>query len=352
MKLKLSTLVPLIMLGLALAACSKGSLNAPRTDVFEIHALADCSDEPLKEFCVNVLEGTAELYIKTGVKDFNVFWQDAASSPWLKVISCDKTDDPSVWKVVLDCNNRSEGVLYTRRTGTLSVSKPEVNLGFFMPVHQGAIERTGADFTDFKFGSWLPADVSGEKSISEWSNALLNKGFSSELSSDKKTFCYGRYGYLKIGDEKGNKGNLITPTNSLHRYDSLLMVSFKAASFPGDDRSFNVEVVGGGVIRDFAEEERKCMTLETVDIVTDAVTQEGLWEPETNFIVFIESVPSSPVGVNTCLKITSGASGTGTGSRLFIDDFYVMKLVEDQDIDYFRMNQGSGRDRILASKNE
>jgi hypothetical protein len=63
-------------------------------------------------------------------------------------------------------------------------------------------------------------------------------------------------------------------------------------------------------------------------------------------------VENNPVGVNTCLKITSGASGNGKGSRLFIDDFYVMKLVQDQDVDYFLMNQGSGRDRILAPIND
>lgn len=125
MKLKLSTLIPLAMLGLALVACSKDDRNAPRTDGFEIHALADCSDEPLKEFCVDVLEGTSELYIRTDVTDFNVFWQDAAGTPWLEVSACEKTDVPSVWKVTLNYSGRSEGVLYTRRTGTLSVTKPK-----------------------------------------------------------------------------------------------------------------------------------------------------------------------------------------------------------------------------------
>lgn len=348
MKLKLSTLIPLAMLGLALVACSKDDRNAPRTDGFEIHALADCSDEPLKEFCVDVLEGTSELYIRTDVTDFNVFWQDAAGTPWLEVSACEKTDVPSVWKVTLNYIGRSEGVLYTRRTGTLSVTKPEVNLAAFLSVHQGAIERTGNDFSDFKYGSWLPDDASGEMPFESWSDALKKKGFSSETA----LACFGRYGHLKIGDGNGTKGNLVTPTNGLHRYDSLLMVSFKVAAYPGDDKSFKVDVVGGGVIRDFTAEGKTSLTLETVDITTNAVTQEGLWKPETNFIVFISSVENNPVGVNTCLKITSGASGNGKGSRLFIDDFYVMKLVQDQDVDYFLMNQGSGRDRILAPIND
>lgn len=351
MKFKLSTLIPLAVLSLGLMACSKEGSNAPRTDAFEIHALADCSDEPLTSYCVDVLEGTTDLYIRTGVTDFEVFWQDAASTPWIEVSACVQTEDPSVWKVTLDCSRRSSGVLYTRRTGTLSVTKPEMNLGTFLQVHQGALERTGSDFSDFKYGSWLPSDASGEMPYAGWSDALLKQGFSSE-PEDGVTACYGRYGHLRIGDELGRKGSLITPTNALHRYDSLLMVTFKAASWPGDDRSFKVDVVGGGVIRDFAAEGRTGLVLETEDINMNAVTQDGLWSDGNSFIVFIATTASSRIGVNTCLKITSGASEAGTGARLFIDDFHVMKLAEGQDIDYFLKNQGSGRDRILASNNE
>jgi hypothetical protein len=351
MKLKLSTLVSLAVMALASVACSKDDRNAPRTDAFELHALADCSDEPLNEFCVNVLEGTSELYIKTDVADFEVFWQDAAPSPWLEVVSCEKTSDPSVWKMTLSYAQRSSGVLYTRRTGTLSVTKKQINLGTFLPVHQGAIERIGEDFSDFKYGSWLPTDFSGEKLCSEWTDALRKKGFSSEPVAESYS-CYGRYGHLRLGDAAGSKGNLLTPTSSLHRYDSLLMVTFKAASYPGDDKSFKVDVVGGGVIRDFVQEGKTSMTFQTEDIITNAVTQEGLWKPESNFIVFIASTETNPVGVNTCLKITSGASSSSAGSRLFIDDYYVTKLVDGKDVDYYQLNQGSGKDRILASNNE
>jgi hypothetical protein len=253
--------------------------------------------------------------------------------------------------MTLSYAQRSSGVLYTRRTGTLSVTKKQINLGTFLPVHQGAIERIGEDFSDFKYGSWLPTDFSGEKLCSEWTDALRKKGFSSEPVAESYS-CYGRYGHLRLGDAAGTKGNLLTPTSSLHRYDSLLMVTFKAASYPGDDKSFKVDVVGGGVIRDFVQEGKTSMTFQTEDIITNAVTQEGLWKPESNFIVFIASTETNPVGVNTCLKITSGASSSSAGSRLFIDDYYVMKLVDGKDVDYYQLNQGSGKDRILASNNE
>mgnify|MGYP003402442345 CR=1 FL=1 len=351
MKIKNLALFLVVVLAVT-SGCSKDDRNAPRTDGFELHALADCSDEPLKDYCIDILESTSELYIKTEHLDFDVFWQDAAPAPWLEVISCEQTSTPDIWKVTLKYKRRSEnGVLYTRRSGTLSVAKPDVNVASFLQVHQGAIMRTGEDFADFKYGSWLPTDLSGDKLISEWTNALTKKGFSSEVSADQTPSCYGRYGHLRIGEESGKQGSLITPTNSLHRYDSLLMVTFKAASWPGDDKSFKVEVSGGGVIRDFVSEGRTSITLQTEDIVTNAVTPEGMWKPETNFMVFIASTEKNPVGVNTCLKITSGASSKG-GSRLFIDDYYVVKLVDGQDVDYYQANQGSGRDKILASNND
>ena len=350
--MKIKTLALFLTVVLAMAvSCSKDDRNAPRTDGFELHALADCSDEPLKEYCVDILEGTSDLYLKTDLLDFDVFWQDAAPSPWLEVVSYEQTSTPAIWKITLKCSKRSEGVLYTRRSGTLSVAKPEANVAAFLQVHQGAIMRTGEDFTDFKYGSWVPTDLSGDKLITEWTNALTKKGFSSEVSADQTPSCYGRYGHLRIGEESGKQGNLITPTNSLHRYDSLLMVTFKAAAWPGDDKSFKVEVLGGGVIRDFVAEGKTTLTLQTEDIVTNAVTPEGMWKPETNFIVFIASTEKNPVGVNTCLKITSGASSKG-GSRLFIDDYYVVKLIDGQDVDYYQLNQGSGRDKILASNND
>ena len=86
MKIKNSALFLAVVLALAVS-CSKDDRNAPRTDGFELHALADCSDEPLKEYCVDILEGTSELYLKTDLLDFDVFWQDAAPSPWLEVVS-------------------------------------------------------------------------------------------------------------------------------------------------------------------------------------------------------------------------------------------------------------------------
>jgi hypothetical protein len=291
------------------------------------------------------------LFLKTNVSDFEVFWQDALTEPWAKVVSCESLSS-GIYKVTLSYDALSDAVTYSRRTGTLALSKPEINLGLFFPVHQGAVERTFADFSEIKYGSWIPTESGKEVEFSNWSDVLLKKGFSTEtVGNADATALYGKNGMVRLGDSEGRKGALITPVNSDHRYDSLLMVTFKAAAYVGDLRKFTVEVVGGGVFKDQLASGGKKIVLEAPEVNENALTPEGLWTEGSCFTLFVNSTNSSTMGVNTCFKITSGAEGTGN-SRLFIDDFSVYKLTEDIDLDYYTLNQGSGQDRILAGNNK
>ena len=152
---------------------------------------------------------------------------------------------------------------------------------------------------------------------------------------------------VKLGDASGNKGALITPVNANHRYDSLLMVTFKAAAYKGDQRKFTVEVLDGGVFKDQLSTSGKKIVLQAPYVNEVAVTQEELWPKDGHFVLFVNSTKASPIGVNTCFKFTSGAEGDGN-ARLFIDDFCVYKLVSNLDLDYYALNQGSGTDKILV----
>ena len=349
MKIKISTLV--VLIAAVALSCTKQDANAPRKESFELYATSDCSGEPLSAFCVDVKANTSELFLKTNVSDFEVFWQDALTEPWAKVVSCESLSS-GIYKVTLSYEALSDAVTYSRRTGTLALSKPEINLGLFFPVHQGAVERTFADFSEIKYGSWIPTESGKEVEFSNWSDVLLKKGFSTEtVGNADATALYGKNGMVRLGDSEGRKGALITPVNSDHRYDSLLMVTFKAAAYVGDLRQFTVEVVGGGVFKDQLASGGKKIVLEAPEVNENALTPEGLWTEGSCFILFVNSTNSSTMGVNTCFKITSGAEGTGN-SRLFIDDFSVYKLTEDIDLDYYTLNQGSGQDRILAGNNK
>lgn len=337
----------------ALLSCTEEGLNGPREESIEIHALADCSDAPLEAYCLNVKGGTADLYVKTDVEDFNAFWQDAAGTPWAEVTSCEQTDTRGVWHLTVSHSDRSSDCLYYRRGGTLTVSAPDLNLGLFLPVYQGAAPRVQDHFSDFVYGSWNPQVTDGETHISKWSTTLTDKGFTSEPVSGDEPCCYAGNGYLKIGDGEGRKGNLITPYNELYRYDSLLMVTFRAAAYQDavgmkDDSAFKVEIIGGGVLRD--DTSKTSLTLNAPYINPWAETAGQVWPDDSRFIVFFTKTDADPLTVSTRIRFTSGASGmTETGnSRLFIDDICVMRLVDGLDEDFFTENGGSGQDRILA----
>lgn len=338
----------------SLLSCEQTELNAPRKESIEIHALADCSDEPLEAYCLGVEGGNADLYVKTNVEDFNAFWQDAAGTPWAEVTSCEETDVKGVWHLTLNHSDRSSDCLYYRRGGMLSVSAPDLNLGNFLPVYQGAASRVQDHFSDFVYGSWNPQVTDGETHISKWSTTLTAKGFTSEtISGDTEPRCYARNGCLKIGDGEGHKGNLLTPYNELYRYDSLLMVTFRAAAYQDemgmkDDASFTVEIVGGGVLRD--DVTRTSMTLEAPYVNPWAETAGQVWPQDSWFMVFFTETEASQLSVNTRIRFTSGASGmTESGcSRIFIDDVCVMRLVDGLDEDFYTKNNGSGHDSILA----
>ena len=345
MKIRISTLI--VLLAVAVVSCAKQDANAPRKERFEVYAAADCSGEPLAAYCLDVNGNTSELYVKTNVSDFDVFWQDAFLEPWAEVVSCEKVAS-DVYKVQLSYDPISDAVTYSRRSGTLAFSEPEINYGLFFPVHQGSIERSFSDFSEIKYGSWIPTDSEKETKWEEWTDVLKKKGFSTEVvAPSEKSALYAKYGMMKLGDAEGRRGALITPVNANHRYDSLLMVTFKAAAYKGDLKKFSVEVLGGGVIRDYAATGGNKIVFEAPYINENAVTQEELWPKEAYFILFVSSTETSPVGVNTCFKFTSGAEGQGN-SRLFVDDFCVLKLVKDIDLDYYSLNQGSGTDKILV----
>jgi len=345
MKIRISVL--LILLSALVLSCAKQDANAPRKDSFELYATADCIGDPLDAFCVDLKENSSELFVKTNVSGFEVFWQDELLEPWAEVVSCENISS-GLYKVTLAYDALSDAVSYSRRSGTLAFSKPEINYGLYFPVHQGLIERTSYDFSDIKYGSWIPSDQEKEVEYELWTDVLKNKGYSTEpVSPSESSALYGKFGMLKLGDASGHKGALITPVNSNHRYDSLLMVTFKAAAFMGDVKKFSVEIVGGGVFKDQLQQGGKKMLLEAPYINEDAVTPEALWPKEGHFILFVNSTEASPVGVNTCFKFTSGAEGDGN-ARLFIDDFSVFKLVDGLDLDYYTLNQGSGTDKILA----
>ena len=346
----------LLISGIAALAlsCSHEKAAVTREDKLTFHALADCSDEPLKEAAVGVLAGTRTLYLKSSFdKEAELFWQDAATWPWGSVREFEPTGTKGVYKVTLSYPDRYPGVWYAKRVGTLSAVIPGEDFGVFLPVRQGATDRVNEDFSAWTYGSADPWSDISDTPLDKWTTALKDKGFSSEpVGSDTLGRCYGRVGYIRLGDKDAHRGSVLTPRNDSFRYDTLLMVSFRAAAYKEkvgskDDNHFRVEVTGGGFIRDFAETEQTWIDLEAPYIVN----KEDFFGPDSWFLVFVADSDANPMTSTTRIKIISGSADTEGSARLYLDDICVTRLVPDVDEDFYAENEGSGKDRIMTTIN-
>ena len=346
----------LIAIGIAtvVLSCSKEQTGQTREDKLSFHAQADCSDEPMKEAAVSVLAGTRTLYLKSSFdKEIDLFWQDAATYPWANIEEFEPTGTKGVYRITLSYPDRYPGVWYARRVGTLSAVVPGEDFGVFLPVRQGATDRVVEDFSAWTYGSADPWSDISDTPLDNWTAALKDRGFSSEpVGSDTLGRCYGRVGYIRLGDKEAHRGSVLTPRNDSFRFDTLLMVSFRAAAFKEkvgskDDNHFRVEVTGGGFIRDYAETEQTWIDLEAPYIQN----KEDFFGSDSWFLVFIADSDSNQMTATTRIKITSGTDTSEGCSRLFLDDISITRLVPDVDEDFYAENEGSGKDKIMTTIN-
>ena len=254
----------LIAAAIGITSCETHS-NSDRNESIKVYA-DPIAKEPIDAGIVGVKGGLAKLYVDANI-DFVATWEDDAATPWAKVVDYSSTDPQTGLRVItLKANRRSTtSSYYTRRTGMLilAASDGELNYNRIIPIHQGSTARVSNDFATLKYGKTDPRFTDGETPIDNWTTAQKNLGFTSTtIEGEEVAHCYGKNGYLKLGDDKGHGADLISPYTNTLRSDSLLMVSFRAVAFTDymtgarDDNKITVEVLGGGVIRDFAQSEK------------------------------------------------------------------------------------------------
>lgn len=344
-----------------ISSCEKHS-NSDRSESIEVYT--DPSDsEPFDVGYLGVRGGIMKCYVKSNV-DFVASWEDDTTSPWVKILDYTAVDPASGYRVITMEVQRRHTTLsyYTRRTGMLILSPTNAGLNYnkIIPMHQGSVARISNNFDNFKYGKTDPRFTDGETPIENWTTAQKNYGFTSTvIDGETNAHCYGKNGYLKLGDDKGHGADLISPFTNTLRSDSLLMLSFRAVAntdfFTGekDDNKIRVEVLNGGVIADFAEEGKTSIDLEAAyyDINSEEFPSD-MWVG-SDFLVFIASTEHNPITVNTQVRIVCGSldKGSTTNNRIFLDNFYLRRLTADEE-DYFTENNGSGKDMILGAPYE
>lgn len=346
----------LLAVFLATTACDDDDDGSLRDEYIEIYA--DPDGEPIEAGYLDCRGGTAKFYVKSNI-NWTVEWQYDQTSydSWLTIE--DDTETQGEFRVVtlnVDCYSYA---YYSRRYGMLNFLAEDSSLGYnvYLPVYQGSTMRAGTTFWWLYYGYYSPLYSTGETSITEWTSTQLSYGFTSTIiDGEEVAHCYGKYGYIRLGDDEGHGGDIICPYNTYFVYDDMLMVSFRAVAYVDpetgekDDNVVTVEVLDGGVIYDYADKEKTYIDLEVgyYDIESENFPSD-MWD-ESNYLVFVKATDANPMTTSTRIRIKAGSFGTpsSTNNRVYIDNFYVYRYTEDEQ-DYYTDNGGSGADVLLGS---
>ena len=202
-------------------SCDDDDPNAERGEFIQVYA--DPGDEdPTDIAYVDVKGGEICCYVKSNV-DYEVYWQDSEKSPWVEIVDRQNNFKPGFDRITLNVSPRQTYSYYTRRGGTLLFSSPANKLGKFITVYQGAVARVSQDFAWLVYGSPNPFVTDGEKAYNDWTAVQKNYGW----STSKPAYCFGKSGYVKLGDDQKHGADLITPFANDLRSDSLLMVIYR-----------------------------------------------------------------------------------------------------------------------------
>ncbi|MBO6169937.1 MAG: BACON domain-containing protein [Bacteroidales bacterium] len=331
---------------LCLCSCNKGGEEVFRKEYIDFYKNAD-DEEPSTVVSVPVIGGTSTFTVRSNV-EFEALWQDDQSKPWASVSRVEKKGD-DLYEISLDVLPRATYGYYTRRTGTLMFTCPSQQLGAFVTVHQGLIAPVASDFSWSKYGTSDPRKLDGTV-YSQWIKNDKTRGW--VLTEDAAV--YGKNGYLMLGDATGRGASIYSPYYEGIRNDSLAVVSFRAVAFTDvegvrDANKLTVEIIDGGVFRDNGQTK---MELEApyADITSEKYPAD-FWK-HTEFLLGIISSDRNPFTGDTRICITAGdpSATSGQPNRIYIDNFYIRRIVEKNgDEDLWIANGGSGKDNLLGA---
>ena len=221
---------------------------------------------------------------------------------------------------------------YKRRIATVSITSPGVDYGKFINIRQGFTTRLGEDFEWLKYGSSTasPNVTTNEKLIGDWTEAQKEYNWSSTIGKEaSKAYCYGKFGFIRLGDDQGHGADLITPYITDIVRDSVLLVSFDAVAYVADDgakdnNKLTINILNGGEFAD-THTTTKTIDLNYYDPLDEDILHTMWSKGRHDF--YVVSPPERPITANTKIQITGGDYILTTGNnRVFEDNFYVYGL--------------------------
>lgn len=276
--------------------------------------------EPVDNVYCKIEGGRDTLFVFSNVEYKYYFQTDDEDENWIKIISSDYLPDIDATRLIIEINPRGDD--YLKRTGTLSFSSGENFLGQFVPFNQGFNTRLYEDFAWLKYGTNSPFDLSKDALISTWTETQVKYGWKSTVPEGvSEALCYGKNGYIRLGDESMG-ADLISPfTNGIIK-DTVVLLTFDAVAFVSelgikDKNKLTVNILDGGIFADGTSSA-------SVDLGyynhTDKNLPVNMWQ-NARYKFYIKNDEIHPFTGDTRIQFIAGADiVSGAHNRLFIDN--------------------------------
>lgn len=252
---------------------------------------------------------------------------EATAPAWLELVKIEHDYLPGISRLL--CKAAPHPGTYKERKGCISLHTEVEYLNDFIPIVQGFPARVEGDFDWLKYGSANPLETRGETAISGWTAEQKDKGWESTPAEEEGTaHCYGKNGYVRLGDDLGHGANLLSPYKPEIRSDTAVLVRFNAIAYAAADgtkdaNELTVTVKGGGQFLDGATSKK--LVLNHFD-PSDEELPESMWENSRQEFIVI-SHPKNTFTSNTRIELMAGDYVMESGNtRIFIDDFYIFRL--------------------------
>lgn len=271
----------------------------------------------------------SSIFIKANVEYTALFETDEEEEApdWFRVVKIERGVRPGIDELQFEVDPHPD--TYKMRKGCLSLLSSAPYLNEFIPVTQGFTPRVEGDFDFLKYGAADPLETRGEVAIDDWTTEQKDKGWeSTPAETDGKAYCYGKNGYIKLGDDAGHGANLLSPYKPDIRADTAAMVRFNAVAYAAadgtkDHNTLTVTITGGGEFLDGTTS--KTITVNHLDPAAEELPTAMWNDSQQEFIIV--SHPKNLFTSNTRVELMAGDRVMPSGNtRIFIDNFYIFRL--------------------------
>lgn len=171
------------------------------------------------------------LYIKSSLDVEIAYQQDPMTDNWITL--SDVGYDEKMKSNYVDVHVEPMTKTLAMRTGMLNITSPKDFFGSFITLAQGLYSRYLCNFSLLQYGNVNPAIEGGERLLSEWAENQVEEYTlaSTTIQGQAAAYCYGRNGYMALGNSEGYGADVTIPYVTDIRLDSVVVFALNALAF-------------------------------------------------------------------------------------------------------------------------